>query len=292
MRWSILSLVLVVGIAYSQQHGQDKKQPAKGQQTGTEKKPFVVKVQPAPKTQTEAKQEKDEREAKAKSEALKKKTDEDLVRFTEKLADYTWLLFCVGFGQVVIFVAQLVFIWRQETTTKNIERAYVKMSHTEAGLRAVAIIGPLVVDIKVENFGKTPAEITDVVVDLRPFDAGQPLPAVPEYRRLGMTATHTVLVVGDFFNLHLQFAGGMKEGPFKMSELADALDGKKILYLLGYVDYIDKFGRRHRAGYARRYDHAMPANSNNLVFVTQRGYNYDRKRKKGEGNDWDKKITS
>lgn len=45
-----------------------------------------------------------------------------------------------------------------------------------------------------------------------------------------------------------------------------------------------------RGGYARQYDPRRddPANENrnNLIFVTQRGYNYDRPRKKGEGNDW------
>ena len=76
-------------------------------------------------------------------------------------------------------------------------------------------------------------------------------------------------------------------------------------YLLGYVDYIDKFGDRHRAGYARVYDPLENsearytkagvldvkayARRNNLPFVMTPGYNYDRPRekKKGEGNDWD-----
>ena len=47
---------------------------------------------------------------------------------------------------------------------------------------------------------------------------------------------------------------------------------------------------RHRAGYARKFSPVtitlgLP---NNLVYVDFEGYNYDRKRKKPEGDDWDK----
>lgn len=43
------------------------------------------------------------------------------------------------------------------------------------------------------------------------------------------------------------------------------------MWLYGYVDYVDCFNQRHRAGYAREYDPATGA----LIFVTQPGYNYD-----------------
>ena len=56
----------------------------------------------------------------------------------------------------------------------------------------------------------------------------------------------------------------------------------------GYVDYIDQFGQRHRGGYARVYDPRLDTepSRNNLLFITQKGYNYDRLRKRGEGSDW------
>ncbi len=56
--------------------------------------------------------------------------------------------------------------------------------------------------------------------------------------------------------------------------------------LIGYVDYLDKFGGRHRGGYARKFAPELDGTDNNLIFVDQTGYNYDRSRKKGEGNDW------
>jgi hypothetical protein len=68
------------------------------------------------------------------------------------------------------------------------------------------------------------------------------------------------------------------------------------LYVIGFVDYIDQFGERHRGGYGRRYYPAIDemkykteadrAKRNNLHVIVQEGYNYDRLRHRGEGKDW------
>jgi hypothetical protein len=58
----------------------------------------------------------------------------------------------------------------------------------------------------------------------------------------------------------------------------------KTLYVIGYADYIDQFNNRHRAGYARRYNPVSP--QDNLHIAMDIGYNYDRLRNQGEGNDW------
>ncbi len=47
------------------------------------------------------------------------------------------------------------------------------------------------------------------------------------------------------------------------------------------------FNIRRRSAYGRFYD-PFPSNpNNNLPYITRKGYNYDRKREKDEGNDWD-----
>ena len=73
---------------------------------------------------------------------------------------------------------------------------------------------------------------------------------------------------------------------------------------IGFVDYIDRFQKRHRAGYGFRYDlsyvegHALyehrdrtivrvAPDDRNLTFVSELGYSYDRERVHGEGNDWE-----
>ena len=67
------------------------------------------------------------------------------------------------------------------------------------------------------------------------------------------------------------------------SDMAGIRGGTRQLHVMGYVDYIDQFGQRQRGGYARRYD---PSSTNNLIFVNESGYNYDRVRLPGEGDDW------
>jgi hypothetical protein len=52
--------------------------------------------------------------------------------------------------------------------------------------------------------------------------------------------------------------------------------GARTLWLIGYIDYADKFDRTHRGGFARRYiPTPLPGTVNNLVFELTPGYNYD-----------------
>ena len=86
------------------------------------------------------------------------------------------------------------------------------------------------------------------------------------------------LVSNDSFNVScsLLILGDVQFNNITMGELQ--------LFVVGYVDYVDQFRERHRSGYGRRYAH--DADGNNLVFIDARGYNYDRVRLPGEGNDW------
>jgi hypothetical protein len=71
------------------------------------------------------------------------------------------------------------------------------------------------------------------------------------------------------------------------------------LYMIGFVDYIDQFGGRHRGGYARIYYPMIDVKSadryeteaayvarNNLGVVAKEGYYYDRPRSRMDGDDW------
>ncbi len=203
-----------------------------------------------------------------------KATDVFVVWFTFFLVGFTGLLYWVGLNA--------------ERSTKTIERAYVKMSHTEPGITWFGMEGGFTLEMKVENFGNTPADVTDVL--LRPIilKDGELLPNIPNYeRQRTINSFHTFLVKGDYFfysNPELLSVGSS-------DERNKIISGEKILYVFGYVDYIDKFGTRHRSGYARRYikgANVVNGRGNNLGFVSQRKYNYDRPRNRKEGNDWDK----
>jgi hypothetical protein len=282
MRWLLFAFALVTVSAFSQEHIEDKKQSPRREQTGTEKKPFVVKIQPSHKTQAESKQDENDREAKAKSESLKQKTDEDLVRFTEKLADYTWLLFCVGLGQIAIFIAQLVFIFRQETATKTIERAYVQMSHVSnednPGL-AINISGECRVSIGIKNYGATPARVTRVFLTKRVLTTQ--LPIIPEYRAdsgepleqptEAFLMKDAEIIVGFSFTID-------------SADIPLIRERKKQLVIYGFVDYTDQFGRDFRGGYARNY--VPDLRPNNLIFTPQPRYNYDCNRQNDRCKDW------
>ena len=60
--------------------------------------------------------------------------------------------------------------------------------------------------------------------------------------------------------------------------------GTQRLIVYGYVDYIDQFGQRHRAGFGRQYHPS--ATTNNMVFPDTGPFNYDCERQVGEGIDW------
>jgi len=125
------------------------------------------------------------------------------------------------------------------------------------------------VTIVVENCGRTPASVIDVRLNISLLAYGDPLPATIDY---GTHYPHGApfLVPGDTFCWNKR--------TFDLGKL-DALNpvnGTIRLCLFGYVEYLDAFGKSHRAGYAREY---LPIQGNNLVFITEPGYNYDRPHK-------------
>lgn len=217
---------------------------------------------------------------------------------------------------IAVFAFWQVVVYRQmRDHTIVIERAYVTMSHHRPGLiiddwAAESASGMtqgdgvprqnISVNVRVQNSGNTPATVTYRLLQLLFTD--QPLTDVPAYDPAQGEVVRVHLVKGDDLNVFANW--NIEETAF--TSVRSGLN----LYLLGYVDYIDKFGRRHRAGYARVYNPSIDTSRqfvlnrsgdrvrneldadahtkrNNLPFVTQPGYNYDRERVKGEGNDWD-----
>jgi hypothetical protein len=166
---------------------------------------------------------------------------------------------------------------------QRVERAYVKLSHPPPGIEPQLGTDLVRLQISVNNFGRTPAQITDVVLNPLVLSGNQPLPRKPVYTRRDGGPVKAFLVANDelFYVRYYQLEAG---------ELNEVLDLAAKLYLIGYVDYIDQFGEHHRGGYARLYDTRKDdrafyktdedfAARNNLVFVTQEGYNYDRIRR-------------
>jgi hypothetical protein len=158
------------------------------------------------------------------------------------------------------------------------ERAYVKMSHCPPGFHvAPDPHGLYTITLQVKNFGHTPATVTDLALVKRLLPESERLPEVPDYSpRAEGESPRIFLVREDEFFTTINF-------PISDQERSAIEERTLILHVYGYVDYVDKFGGHHRAGYARRF---IPEEKDNLKIVIQRGYNYDCQRHQGDGHDW------
>jgi hypothetical protein len=157
--------------------------------------------------------------------------------------------------------------------TRTIERAYVKMSHTAPGLTYGNINDTgFDVRIAVKNFGKTPARICKVILKAKPLSPGEKVPERPDYANNQFEEYFDAFLVTDdeiFVECNMQLG---PRGVVDVEVGNMEIGGKKRLIVFGYVDYTDQFDVRHRSGYGREYK-SDPRN--NLIYLTQPGYNYD-----------------
>ena len=116
--------------------------------------------------------------------------------------------------------------------------------------------GIVAVAIRVKNYGRAPATVTDVVV-LPYVVRTTSMLSTPHY--LGTSAVPTT---GAFLVANDQI---FITQPFRLPDYPLVLAGQRRLYLFGYVDYVDAFGQRHRGGYGRMF--VADQQENNLVFV-------------------------
>jgi hypothetical protein len=280
-------------------------------QRGTDQSPLIVKIAPTPKTDEERAEEAKQREEKAEADRRKEKSDADLNAYTAKLTGFTERLYIataiLAAATVLLVLATIGLLWfagrqardmkasieearRSADAAKNAagaadlnaratikaQRAYVKMSHLPPGITFSFIESFVKCQIEVKNYGQTPARINDVVINLRTFPKGTPFPDNPQYDAVKRPPTpKAFLVAQDSYVISASQLISEAEKDLKL--------GNSELCVFGYVDYVDEFGQRHRGGYGRKYVN----DTNNLVYVENEGYNYDRLRQPGEGNDWD-----
>jgi len=194
----------------------------------------------------------------------------------DTIAVFTGLTFFVFMGQ----------LWQMSRTNQHFrvtERAYVKMSHFSPGVSFVQNMGAphAILAIRVRNFGHTPAHVTDVYVGSLITSAGEGLLHPPEYPSIeGREIGAAFLVADDEFIHRVDFG-------LTHADHTAVINGAADLYIIGYVDYRDKFGQIHRGAYARIYDPGIdepPANvagleafenRNNLTIVSEPRYNDD-----------------
>ena len=209
-----------------------------------------------------------------------------------------WIIPFLTLVLVAIGAIQAAIYWGQLQHFRRTDRAYVKVKARKPGLEftdSKEFIGmpEAVCNLEIMNYGTTPAHITDVVSLYSIVASGQQLPSEPEYNIPDShIAAIAFLVKGEsFFNFVGEDLNTIERS------LAALESGKSILYLYGFVDYIDIFGQRHRGGFGFKYsphidkdaeEHSKQAfeNRHNLLNMARDKYNYDHIRKKGEGIDW------
>lgn len=194
---------------------------------------------------------------------------------------FTAILAVTAILQVIVLIFQMLYNRALNANQRVVERAYVKMSHLPPGLSlAPAPNSNYPIAVRVKNFGQTPATVTDFLLVRHLLPRNQRLPAAPDYSTRGEWEVPNIFLVReDEFVITCNFPVTDQE------RSAIEEDKTQIFYVCGYVDYIDKFGGRHRAGYARRFNGVI-GGEDNLKIVIQDGYNYDRERRQDEGNDW------
>lgn len=245
---------------------------------GTQANPAIVRLD---QSQEQASQEQADRESQASSEWW-------TVALTSALVAFTFLLVVVGALQWNVYRATL-------RTNQTIERAYVAVRHwnnDEARTEQIKDVGfhpranladaapagcvRYKVELRIANTGRSPAHIEGgamrVVADLDTAAMRPPDLTAASWRE---KIPGNYLHAGDRYRRKVYYVLGGDDA---------ALVNTGRMWLVGYVDYIDVFGERHRAGYCRHIKPGLADNRNNLdVDSTSVSFNYDRvQRKRGQ----------
>ncbi|MEO8060252.1 MAG: hypothetical protein ABI671_18200 [Burkholderiales bacterium] len=289
----LCGLVLLTGAssdhprpAGSPKSGQKQAQPAKStqgtesDQRGTEKLPLVVKVvDPKPTHQHTEQKPEEVREAPKEDRTLEIVSIIATGAATIVIAVFTTLLYCSTRGLWIEAKKAGDTAVTALASLASAERAYVKLSYERPGVVLQSSIGT--VELKIKNWGKTPATVTNVRFGAALLPHGESLSIEFPYKGpVSSDIASAFLVPDEFYTASLPF-------PLHGTDERTIRDSGKKLWVFGHVDYIDVFRCRHRSGWVRTYIPSLQGTDDNLVYAVGDRYNYDRPRKKGEGNDWD-----
>lgn len=164
----------------------------------------------------------------------------------------------------------------QSETNRLASRAYMELEPQSPGVVFSPDGGTIRVRIRATNCGATRAILTNEVTTPLLLDGGAQLPTDPPYgeptsdiKEMPIYPSKSVDSVRTF-----AIAGAQQS----------TIAGTKTLYVIGYLDYIDVFGIRHRCGFATAHD---PNGKGSSLFpYVLAGYNYDRERNPKQGTDW------
>lgn len=150
-------------------------------------------------------------------------------------------------------IAQFLIYCRMHRTTKIIERAYT----------GIKLVSPIAIHpdsnpssfIAPHNAGKTPAQVVDAFVTC---DVATTLPPVPNYTRpIGYEPASFVLMPDETFTWNAQLLRKISAAEHAAIHANAGGAVGTHLFVYGCIEYVDKFGGKHRTGFARRYEQNM-----------------------------------
>lgn len=222
-------------------NGPDHDERAEPEKRDTAADPIFVQIAPGTNAESRPGQDKEERDAKRKLDEQMASFTGDLANYTRDLARYTLLLAIVGFIQIAVFIAQLIFIFRQERAARSHERAYVFGTPRPSRGDAIVLLGSddptpakraTEFRLFVDNPGRTIAVINSVQWRVLPMAQ---LPDIPDYGEA------TVV----FQPLHPD----EEKVPTKAPPMYYMHDWNEPHVIFGRIVYQDAFRETHASGF-------------------------------------------
>ena len=260
VRAAILALALFIGIA----HSQEKPRPSKRntasetqqnapERTGTDERPFVIKIKPNDRDKLEAESREKERQDKASSE-------NDLVYWTRVLAVLALAQFAALIIQASIFRNQSK---RLKETVDEMRKEFVASHRPKVALRTITLDDtgdwpehgeptPGTLRYALVNSGASTAHISCrnfTIQVIRPMGSGDrtpnKLPPWPEYEIKKNNTTPLDLPPGD-----IEFTENISTQS-RLDWMGAEVSAQTNVYLIGFIAYTDDAGRRFRTAFAR-----------------------------------------
>lgn len=266
MRWLLLLLALMVGVAQSQEAAKSQPKAQKtaqkrtADQRGTESQPLVVKAQEAEKTPERVEQDRHENEEKADRESR-------LVLWTFALAVLTGVLALIAGGQLVMFWIQLKLM-TQATKDAGIAAKAAQYSADAAKWEFIASHRPklilrdatteqdmeelIVVKYILSNIGGTPATIVAGALRVNVFKGWQFGPEnLPEIGGEESDIDSITLKSGE--QVSLSFTSPTLRWSDKNDTCHEFLEPEYGMFFSGQIVYEGRDGVRRHTGFRRKY---------------------------------------
>jgi hypothetical protein len=258
VRWMLLVLSLVFGIAQSQEPHPKATSSEKGatkDNHGTAASPLVVEVVPTEYAKKEAAENAKEREEKLQ-------LDRNLVGFTEDLRNLTGVLAGIGLLQLIVFGLQAKRLRQTIESAERIERPFVVETYTANELMPNGHATNLYPDLAVSyipgvqygeiNCGKTPAIITAQYVDLVVLEQLPEIPPYGNWEEFGDAILPSNGHRGPAF-IPMGVGDGGTVQHFSAQDWADMKTGKKFFFFFGRIKYKSIFGKEHETRWGYRF---------------------------------------